>query len=179
MRPVRTAAVVLVSIAALLAADIPASAGGIPRGRSAIGDSVMLGAAQELRAKRIHVNATVSRQFSSLPHLLRQLRRRGDLRATVIIHLGNNGFIELDDCKRAVKAAVGRKVFLVTVKVPRRWRRANNRLLQRCDRRFASAHLIDWFSYSVNHPSWFADDLYHLTARGQRRYAAFVAKNSR
>jgi hypothetical protein len=170
---------VVFTVALMLASAAPAGAGGIPPGRYAIGDSVMLGAANELRGKGIKVNATVSRQFSTLPGLIRSLRRSGRLRETVIIHLGNNGFLELNDCKAAVRAASSRTVYLVTVKVPRQWRQENNRRLARCDRAFTRAHLVDWFRHSVNHPAWFADDLYHLTSLGQRRYAGFISQRSR
>ena len=170
---------VVFTVALMLASSVPADAGGIPPGRYAIGDSVMLGAANELRGKGIKVNATVSRQFSTLPGMIRSLRRSGRLRETVIIHLGNNGFLELNDCKAAVRAASSRTVYLVTVKVPRQWRQENNRRLARCDRAFTRAHLVDWFRHSVNHPAWFADDLYHLTALGQRRYAGFISQQSR
>lgn len=169
----------VITVVLMLASVAPAGAGGIPPGRYAIGDSVMLGAANELRGKGIRVNATVSRQFSTLPGLIRSLRRSGRLRETVIIHLGNNGFLELNDCKAAVRAASSRTVYLVTVKVPRQWRQENNRRLARCDRAFTRAHLVDWFRHSVNHPAWFADDLYHLTALGQRRYAGFISQQSR
>jgi hypothetical protein len=171
--------VAALAIVMLMLAAAPAEAGGVPPGRYGIGDSVMLGASQELRGKGIKVNATVSRQFSTLPGLIRSLRRAGTLRETVIIHLGNNGFLELNDCKAAVRAASSRTVYLVTVKVPRQWRQENNRRLARCDRAFTRAHLVDWFRHSVNHPAWFADDLYHLTALGQRRYAGFISQQTR
>ncbi|HEY6568031.1 MAG TPA: hypothetical protein VI341_11005 [Actinomycetota bacterium] len=170
-----TFVVAFLTVALMLGSAAPAGAGGIPPGRYAIGDSVMLGASGELRGRGIKVNATVSRQFSTLPGLIRRLRSSGRLRETVIIHLGNNGFLELNDCKAAVRAASGRTVYLVTVKVPRQWRQENNRRLARCDRDFPRAHLVDWFRHSVNHPAWFADDLYHLTPVGQRRYAAFIS----
>ncbi len=166
-------------VGAVLASAVPAGAGGIPQGRYAIGDSVMRGAVQELHARRIKADTAVSRQFSALPRLIRSLRNSGVLRETVIIHLGNNGYIELADCKEAVRAATNRTIYLVTVKVPRQWRRANNRTLARCDRASTRAHLVDWFSHSVNHPGWFADDLYHLTPMGQRRYAGFISNQSR
>ena len=166
-------------VAVMVATSVPAGAGGIPRGRYAIGDSVMLGAAQKLRSRGIKVNATVSRQFSTLPGLIRSLRRAGNLRKKVIVHLGNNGILQRSDCRAAVRAASSRTVYLVTVKVPRQWRQESNRRLARCARNFTRAHLVDWFGHSVNHPAWFADDLYHLTPLGQRRYAGFVSHQTR
>jgi len=169
-----TYAVIGLLLVATLASAGPAHAAS-RRGRYAIGDSVMLGAADELRARGIHVNATVSRQFSALPSLMRSLRRSGDLRKKVIVHLGNNGYLELRDCKRAVRAAGNRHVYLVTLKVPRGWRQTNNRRLHRCASALPNASIVDWFTHSVNHPGWFADDLYHLSRLDRRRYAGYIA----
>jgi hypothetical protein len=165
--------------AVVIAATLAGSAGPAFAKRLGIGDSVMLGAADQLRARGIKVNATVSRQFSSLPRLIRSLRRHGDLPRKVIVHLGNNGYIDQDDCRAAIKAARHRRVYLVTLKVPRGWRKTNNRRLHRCAKGSSRASIIDWFGHSVNHAAWFADDHYHLTALGARRYAGFIAHGSR
>lgn len=141
----------------------------------AVGDSVMRGATNELRARGFRVNTSVSRQFSEAPRLIRSLKRSGHLPRKVVIHLGNNGYIDPADCRRAVRAAGGRRVFLVTLKVPRGWKAANNRRLQTCARRHG-AEIIDWADYAVGHPSWFARDHYHLTARGARKYARLISR---
>lgn len=178
MRKMRNAILRAIGVSIVVAALLGATAGPVFANKLGIGDSVMLGAADQLRARGIKVNATVSRQFSSLPGLIRSLRRHGDLPRKVIVHLGNNGYIDLDDCRAAVRAARHRHVYLVTLKVPRGWRRTNNRRLHRCAKRSSRASIIDWFGHSVNHPGWFADDHYHLTALGARRYASFVAHQS-
>ena len=59
----------------VLAAAMPANAF-IPSGRIGIGDSVMRGATNELHARGIRVDTAVSRQFSSLPELMRHLKNR-------------------------------------------------------------------------------------------------------
>jgi hypothetical protein len=164
-----------VSAVVLAGAGPPASAA-IPPGRIAIGDSVMLGAAEELRGRGIRVNAVVSRQFHDAVGLVRRLRADGRLRRTVIVHLGHNGIlIDADDCDR-ISALAGprRTVYLLTLKIPRWYRDTQNRRLAACAARHANTRLVDWFAYSHDHPGWFADDGYHLTPRGQARYAAFV-----
>jgi hypothetical protein len=94
-----------------------------------------------------------------------------------VIHLGNNGIVRASDCSHAVQAAgIHRHVFLVTLKVPRSWRILDNRRLRLCARRFANAHLIDWYANSHDHPGWFARDGYHLTASGQTAYASLIAR---
>jgi hypothetical protein len=75
-------------IAVLALSVVPASAGGIPKGKVAIGDSVMLGAKRRLQSRGIRVDATVSRQFVALPSVIKQMRRAGRLRRTVIVPAG-------------------------------------------------------------------------------------------
>ncbi len=151
--------------------------GAIPRGRYAIGDSVMLGAREELRNRGVKVNATRSRQFSDGVTVIRSLKRQGLLPRKVVVHLGNNGYVYPGACKDLVRAAGSRRrVFLVTVKVPRSWRKANNRRLRACARHHANAALIDWYRYSKGHPGWFFDDGFHLNARGRARYAGLIAR---
>ena len=154
----------------------PASAA-IPPGRYAIGDSVMLGASEELTARGIKVNATVSRQFRDAVPLVQRLRAAGRLRRKVIIHLGNNGIlIQAADCDRISElAGSNRTVYLVTLKIPRSYRRIQNERLAACAQRRANTVLIDWFNHSRYHPSWFADDGFHLTSTGQMKFAGFIA----
>jgi hypothetical protein len=73
-------------------------------------------------------------------------------------------------------AGIHRHVFLVTLKVPRSWRALDNHRLRLCARRFANAHLIDWYAISHDHPGWFARDGYHLSASGQTAYASLIAR---
>ena len=175
MLNVRRLFVVLLLGALALEPSGPASAG-IPPGRYAIGDSVMLGAKDELNGRGIKVNAVVSRQFRDAVPLVRRLKAAGRLRKKVIIHLGNNGIlIAAADCDRISEiAGPGRTVYLVKLKIPRSYRRIQNERLAACALRRANTQLIDWFHYSRNHSSWFAADGYHLTAAGQTKFAALI-----
>jgi hypothetical protein len=162
------------SIVVMLAAT-QATAGSIQAGRLGIGDSVMLGAKPQLQARGFHiVDAVVSRQFFRAPALVTYWRRQGKLPANVVIHLGNNGTVNLSDCYHAVRAARHRKVFLVNLKVPRSWRLEDNHRLRQCARHFRNAYLIDWYGHSHDRPGWFASDGYHLTGRGSIAYARFI-----
>lgn len=140
----------------------------------ALGDSVMQGATRELRARRFTVDTATNRQFADGPQIVRRLARRDRLPRKVGIHLGNNGYIDPADCRRAVNNAGDRQVFPVTVKVPGGWRRTNNERLRTCARRHG-ADVIDWYSFSRSHDSWFYDDGFHLTPVGQRKYARLSA----
>ena len=173
----RALRVVAVVVSLAVAAATPASAG-IPSGRYAIGDSVMLGARDELRARGFRVNALVSRQFNDALPLVRKLKRAGSLRRTIVIHLGTNGILVDPERCDAIARTVGRdrRLFLVTIKIGRRFRRTQNARLRACADRHRNTRLIDWYGYSHDHPSWFADDGYHLTPTGRVRYASLLAR---
>jgi hypothetical protein len=161
--------------AAIAVTDAGAPSARIPSGRLGIGDSVMLGARTQLRAHGIRVDAIVSRQFSAGAALVRSMAAAGTLPKTVIVHLGNNGYLERTDCDRLLRAAGrDRDVFLLTLKVPRGWRAANNRRLRSCVRAHDNAHLVGWYEASADHPGWFAADGYHLTSPGARAYAHLI-----
>ena len=133
MRSSRSLRVVLgtLVVASVVLSASPAVAG-IPAGRYAIGDSVMLGARDDLIARGFRVNAQVSRQFRDVVPLVRELAAGGHLPENVIVHLGTNGAIDGADCDRLVRVAgPDRRIFLVTVKVPRPVSRPEQRAPQR------------------------------------------------
>jgi hypothetical protein len=160
--------VVLTLLSATLA---PASAAVAPsvadkaRGRLAIGDSILLGAAGGLRSRGFRVDAEVGRQFSTALAIVRHYRARGRLPGRVATRTA---------CHRAVRAAEDRTVYLVNNRVPRAWQGRNNRVLRSCAQDFRRAHLINWYGQSRGHPAWIASDGYHLTSMGQRHYTRFV-----
>lgn len=167
-------ATVLAAAVALPLTALPADAG-VRGGRLAIGDSVMLGAKEELGREGFRVNATVSRQFYEGDNLLRSYG--SSVPRNVVIHLGTNGTVTTTECKRIVKVAgKQRKVFFVNNRVPRSWQNSNNAALASCVRAVGSkrAVLIDWYRYSSGKSSWFYRDGYHLTPTGQQAYADLV-----
>ncbi len=153
------------------------TAGGIRNGRNAIGDSVMVGAKEELRDEGIRVSAARSRQFRDAVDIVRRKRNAGTLRRKLIVHLGTNGIIiEPADCNAIARlAGPQRKVYLVTNTGPSpSLRRTQNRRLVACARRNANTSVLGWFAHSRGHGSWFYSDGMHLTASGQRAYASFL-----
>ena len=146
--------------------------------RVAIGDSVMLGAKWNLlnRQDFTLVDAAVSRQATTGPGILRKLG--SGLAQNVIVHLGTNGSYPIKSCKQLVQAAgPTRKVFLVTIKVPRLWEPVNNKMLRRCDARFPAeqVHIIDWnWAASRHAEEWLYDDGAHLRPAGARAFARVI-----
>jgi hypothetical protein len=164
-------------VVAWLVAGLAPEAVAVPRGRDAIGDSVMLGAREELRARGVRVDATVSRQFRDAVPIVRSMAVHGALRRLVVIHLGTNGIlIDGADCDAISKTAgKARRVVLVTVTGPTSSvRKAQNTRLRACASRHVNTRVVDWYGHSRGHGSWFYADGLHLTVAGQRAYAAFV-----
>ena len=173
MRTVRLLLTTAVLVGTAPAAS--AAAAEIPRGRLGIGDSIMLSASDELAPYEVEVHAKVGRQFDEGLQVARRLEANGRLARRVIVHLGTNGWIDPADCDALLElAGPRRRVFLVTVRVPRDWMRPNNDTIRTCAATHPRAYLIRWSLLSGRHPEWFAEDGYHLNPTGQERYAAFI-----
>ena len=173
--PHRLLATTAVCLMLLVLTASAAVAAGPPRGRFVVGDSIALSATDELQRLDYAVNAKVGRQFGPGVWIVRHEAALGTLPRRVIVHLGTNGTIDPDDCDRLVAGAGPvRRVFLVTIKVPRSWELPNNDTLRACASRHDKVHVIRWWSKSHDRPEWFADDGYHLNADGQRVFARFV-----
>jgi peptidoglycan/LPS O-acetylase OafA/YrhL len=143
----------------------------------AVGDSVMLGAARYLREPgvQVEVDAAVGRQVSTTVELLEQARRSRSLPGVVLIHIGNNGTFRDHQFDRMMTALADvPTVVFVNTKVPRRWQDPNNLVLTEGVLRNPRVKLIDWLSYSKDHPEWFREDGYHLQPDGATAYAALL-----
>jgi hypothetical protein len=163
---------------ALVATAAPALASGIPSGRYAIGDSVMLGAKSNLQARGFVVDAVKSRQFYEAVSIVKRKKRHGLLRQKIVIHLGTNGvLIRAGDCDTIARlAGSSRRVYLVTVTGPPshpKIMRAQNKRLRACAARHGNTHLIDWYKHSRGHRNWFYDKM-HLTTKGRKAYASYL-----
>lgn len=170
--------VVATSVVAMAAFSASPALAGIPAGRYAIGDSVMVGARDALIVRGFRVNALVSRQFDDVVPLVRELAAGGHLPVNVIVHLGTNGLIDGADCDALVRVAGrSRHIYLVTVKVPRPYRDANNARLLACAHRHDNVSLIDWYALSRYHSAWFYRDGYHLRPIGRHEYAALLDRS--
>jgi hypothetical protein len=144
----------------------------------AVGDSVMLGGALELRKLfgDLDIDALVGRQPAAGIDILRTRRAAGTLGGIVIIHLGNNGpfTAEQIDEIMGLLASV-RQVVFVNVKVPRRWEGPNNIILAEKANQYPNVVLVDWYGTSVSRPDLFYEDGVHLRPEGAKAYAALIA----
>lgn len=144
----------------------------------AVGDSVMLGAKWILEKRGVGiVDAKVSRQAVTGPGLL---EKRGDRLPTfVAVHLGTNGTYTMEQCVDLVRTAGPKRVvFLVTIKVPRKWEQVNNEMLRECAARFRSdrVKLLDWNALASQRPELLYADGVHLRPDGARAFARLITK---
>lgn len=147
---------------------------------TAIGDSVMAGSSNDLKQlmPKALIDAAVSRQLNVAFGLLDNYKRQGVLADNVLIGLGTNGPFSMDDLNRIMQE-VGpkRKVFWINVHVPTRdWQRPVNDLLKQGAKRYHNFIIIDWYSYSKDHPKWFYDDHTHPNITGSKYYSTFITK---
>jgi peptidoglycan/LPS O-acetylase OafA/YrhL len=167
---------VVTSLDGLMTIDIPTTASGFPL--VALGDSVMLGAAEELQARGFQVDAMQSRQMKSFVPTMQTLRESGTFGSVVVVHLGTNGGFsdETLDGMLATLADVP-VVLLLTAKADRGWVGDNNARLRAVPGRYPNVAVIDWEVLSANCPGrCFYDDGIHLTQAGQDYYADVIGR---
>ena len=144
----------------------------------ALGDSVMLGAADALRDVGVDtVDATVSRQFYSAPDIISGISGYD----TLILHLGTNGpptAGQFDDAMKAAAGAGFSRVIVLTIQLPDLSRYAyeapTNQLIRDGSAQWGAA-LLDWNAASDANPNWLYSDGFHLTPAGRLGYAEMVA----
>jgi lysophospholipase L1-like esterase len=145
---------------------------------TAIGDSVMLGAASQLAATiaGIDVDCAVGRQVSAAISVLRQRQAAGQLGPVVLMHVGNNGtFTEAQFEEIMSIAGPTRQVVFVNLRLPRSWEGPNNRVIAAGVARHANAYLVDWYGATAGQGHLFAADQVHLGPAGARYFAQLVA----
>ncbi|MFZ4838107.1 acyltransferase family protein [Enterococcus lactis] len=142
-----------------------------------IGDSVMLGAYQELKEtfpKEALVDAKESRQITALPEIL---KKHKDLVSyqQIVIGLGTNGVLTDDAIEQTMSLLKDKKVYWVNIKAPTGWQETINATLAKLPNQYSNITMIDWYSESQNHPEFFYDDETHLNESGRTAYAKYIA----
>ncbi|MFN2616570.1 MAG: hypothetical protein ABR581_05525 [Thermoleophilaceae bacterium] len=174
------AVVVLVASAAVLGAlAAPASAGcggrkvfrakrhrGEGRPPLVIGDSVVLGAPDELSAAGFRVDVRGCRQMSEGLRIMRSSR----LPRIVVVALGTNWKITMREIRSALRIVGPDRVLAMVI--PREeggGSGSDAAVVRRAGRRYPGRVLVlDWVRYSARHGGWFAPDGIHLGPGGAR-----------
>jgi peptidoglycan/LPS O-acetylase OafA/YrhL len=144
---------------------------------TAIGDSVMLGAATQLAASigSIEVDAEVGRQASVAASILQQRRDSGLLGQTVIIHVGNNGdFSSAEFDQIMASLTTVSRVVWVNLRLPRDYEGPNNVVIEGGVRRYSNAVLMDWHAATEGLDNVFWADGIHLRPEGAQLYTELV-----
>ncbi len=143
----------------------------------ALGDSVMLGAAEELGALGFLVDAVVSRQMKNYLPDMQAIRDMGVFGSAVIVHLGTNGPFSQEtlDQTMAVLADVP-TVLMVTSKAEREWVAGNNERIRALPAAYSNVSVLDWEALSAACPGdCFYDDGIHLNQAGQTYYTGLIS----
>ncbi|MGH3086307.1 MAG: acyltransferase family protein [Rubrobacteraceae bacterium] len=146
---------------------------------TAIGDSVMLGASEQLESgieDFTVTDATTGMQVGDAIEILRSRRDAGELGETVVVHIGNNGPVTEEDFDEMMEVLEDtERVVFINVRVPLSWETSNNEALRQGTEKYRKATLIDWYSASEAHPEYFWDDGIHARPEGARVYADLIA----
>ncbi len=145
----------------------------------AIGDSVMLGAADVLLESlpQLEIEAAVSTQFlDGITRIRSEIELPyGERPGVIVLHLGTNGIFDpsyVDELRDFTNRL--RRLVVINIRAPRAWEKfVNEQLAQVAD--LQKVKFIDWHQASAEQPDWLADDRVHLTDTGKRAYAALIA----
>jgi peptidoglycan/LPS O-acetylase OafA/YrhL len=156
----------------------PTTTVAVPVGPSklAIGDSVMLGAAEELQGAGFAVDAEESRAFVRGVDIVQALSDSGQLPDELVVHLGTNGPIKESELTQLLDlAATVPKVLLVENDVPRDYEATNNSLLVNAASGRANVEVLYWNGLSGGCPGdCIYQDGFHLKTPGAEYYTALV-----
>lgn len=142
----------------------------------AIGDSVMLGAANILTERGITVDALKSRPFRQALEIANYVKSIGRLGEFVIIHLGTNNYVDqetLDEIMVPLKDVD--LVLMITAHVPSKpWQDPNNALVRAMPNAYGNVKVLDWYQIAEAHPEYLYGDKIHLNNEGQKVYADLI-----
>ena len=147
----------------------------------AVGESVMLGAAPQLQAGGIVVNAAVSRQGKNVADVIGQLRAGGQLGRVVVVQTGTNGPVSDETFERLMSYLPPDETPLVvflTVRARRGWITENNARILRLPGKYPNVKVLDWLAESEKVKGELARDGYHLRTPAAKQFYAnlvFVA----
>lgn len=146
---------------------------------SAIGDSVMLGAADILTEEipGVGVDASVARMPGAFTGRVKKLSRNEQLANIVVLHPGTNGVLTEEILRSLLDPLRDyERVVVVNAAVPRSWEKPNNRIVDDVITDYPNVVLADWHQAAQGNRDYFVSDGIHLTAKGARAYADVIGK---
>ncbi len=151
------------------------------RGMTAIGDSIMVDATPNLRARfpGLTIDAVAGRQVAVGIQAMLALGYSGRLGDTVVIALGTNGPFSSSQFDRIVALAGGRRIVMLTNYCPYcSWVPANNELIRNGCRQVPGCTVAEWEELAAANPGWFYADGVHMPIGGPggQAYADLIAQ---
>jgi hypothetical protein len=145
----------------------------------ALGDSVMIGAADRLAARLgpgFSMNAKVGRQANEFVEIVQKLKREGHRPEAMIIQMGDNGPLYGEDMEAIQRATGGvGELFLVSDHAPVSWQRESNEALAEAAADWPHTTLIDWAPLAAAHENLLWDGI-HLTPAGAALYTRLISR---
>ncbi len=143
----------------------------------AFGDSVMIGAKEQLAARLgpgFSMNAEVGRQADQFVALVEQLKREGRTPNAVIIHMGNNGplYGEFMEAIQQATSNVG-ELFLINDHAPVSWIDESNAAIEEAGEDWPHTTVIDWAAAAAAHEDLLWDGI-HLKPAAAVLYANLI-----
>jgi hypothetical protein len=140
----------------------------------AIGDSVMLGAAPQLRRRGFEIDVRGCRQMSEGLGVLSWRRRAGTLPDVVVVALGTNWTVTTDQIRTALRILGPERVLgLVTPPEVGGVASSDQATIRAAGRHWRlRVKVLDWVAKSAGH-SWTWDRM-HLTPEGATAYARLL-----
>ena len=137
-----------------------------------IGDSVMLGAIQNLNDQfpNGYIDAKVSRTAWKAGAILNELNQKNMLGNPIIVNLGANGDCSTS-CKEEIMRICGnRNIYWLNTTN----NQDTNKRLQNFAKSYPNLHIIDWYTISLGHSEYFYADGIHLTGIGRKVYTEVI-----
>lgn len=144
----------------------------------AIGDSVLLGALDEVSGAGFEIDTRGCRQMDEGLDVIRRRRRAGTLPRFVVIALGTNLNIRAAQIRRALHIVGKRRVLgLVTPREEGGGSGSDAAVVRAAGRHHRGRVIVlDWVTYTRSHSGWFAPDGIHLGPGGAAGLARLLAR---
>lgn len=144
-----------------------------------IGDSVMLGAADNISSSMpgCIVDAKESRQVKAGVEIAQGLEQQGNLKGTVVIALGTNGTFSQETGQALIDyLGTDRNIYWVYA-YGVSWQDDSNSVIAALAANNANVTVIDWPAYASGHSDYFYNDGIHLNSTGRSAYAQMLVDN--
>jgi hypothetical protein len=145
----------------------------------ALGDSVMIGAAERMAARLgpgLSLNAKEGRQASEFVEIVEKLKRKGHRPDAMVIQMGNNGPLFGAEMEAIQKATAGiGELFLISDHAPVSWVEESNHALEEAAEDWPHTTLIDWAGLAAAHEDELWDGI-HLKPAAASLYARLVSQ---